>query len=113
MGREIVYCSQCGVRILEKDLAAGRAFTVLDKVFCAECREKAFTQRPGPEPAPARSPASPSLAERKATATAPRAPVQGIRPPSRPEGVQPPRAIVRQKNNTPVVVASLVGVLAI
>ena len=116
MGREIVYCSQCGVRILEKDLAAGRAFTVLDKVFCAECREKAFTQGPGPAPASApasaRSSAPPSLAERKATATAPRAPVQGIRPPSRPEGVQAPRTIVRKKNNTPVIVASLVGVLA-
>jgi tetratricopeptide (TPR) repeat protein len=117
MGREIVYCSQCGVRILEKDLAAGRAFTVLNKVFCADCRDQAFSQAPqlgsgrGPAPAP-KAPAAPPAAERKATVTVPRAAIQGIRPPARPEGVQAPRAVLRRKNNTPLYIGSAVGVVA-
>jgi hypothetical protein len=122
MGREIVYCSQCGVRILEKDLSTGRAFTVLDKVFCAECRDQAFKQGPGPEPAPAaRAPAarpSPQApVERKASGAAPRVaaparPRPGA-PPVRPEGVSSPRPVVRKANNRPVVIGSAVGLLAI
>ena len=122
MGREIVYCSQCGVRILEKDLAAGRAFTVLNKVFCADCRDQAFSKGAGPAPAarPSTAPSAPPSVERKATVTAPR--VQGIRPldpargrplaPARPEGVQAPRAVIKRKNNTPIYIGSAVGVVA-
>ena len=44
MGREIVYCNLCGIRILEDDLLKGRALTLLDKVFCAACKAKAFSQ---------------------------------------------------------------------
>ena len=121
MGREIVYCSQCGVRILEKDLSTGRAFTVLDKVFCAECRDQAFKQGPGPEPAPAMAPAArpapPAPVERKAAAAAPRVaaparPRPGA-PPMRPEGVASPRPVVRKANNKPVVIGSVVGLLVI
>jgi hypothetical protein len=44
MGREIVYCHLCGIRILEDDLLKGRALTLLDKVFCSGCKAKAFSQ---------------------------------------------------------------------
>src|SRR5262245_12597966 len=71
MGSEIVYCHLCGGRIVEKDLLAGRALTLLDKTFCHLCKEKAFsqmrTEEPGamaqarvaaPLPPPPRSPAA-------------------------------------------------------
>jgi len=141
MGREIVYCSQCGVRILEKDLAAGRAFTVLDKVFCAECRDQAFTQDPAPRTAappalkgsaahpsgpalkgsvahpsgPAR-PSAPPLGPIKAAVTAARPPMAGLRPsapPRRPEGVAAPRVTVKRSNPMPMYIGSAVGVVGI
>ncbi|HKS17506.1 MAG TPA: hypothetical protein VJU16_09360, partial [Planctomycetota bacterium] len=117
MGREIVYCSQCGVRILEKDLAAGRAFTVLDKVFCAECRDQAFTQGPGPrDEAP---PVRPVLSQAGPAKEAPAVtrPLAGGRspgaPPRRPEGVAAPRVTVKRSNPMPLYIGSAVGVLGI
>jgi tetratricopeptide (TPR) repeat protein len=127
MGREIVYCSQCGVRILEKDLAAGRAFTVLDKVFCAECRDQAFTQGPGPaRPDPPLDSArgKPQARPVKEAPTATR-PLAGIRnpaapldpargkPPRRPEGVASPRVTVKRSNPMPLYIGSAVGVIGI
>lgn len=37
MGSEIVYCSVCGDRILERDFQKGRAITILKKTYCARC----------------------------------------------------------------------------
>lgn len=37
MGREIVYCSQCGDRITSSDLDKGRAAMVLKRYFCKKC----------------------------------------------------------------------------
>ena len=37
MGREIVYCSECGDRITSSDLDKGRAGMVLKRYFCKKC----------------------------------------------------------------------------
>ena len=127
MGREIVYCSQCGVRILEKDIAGGRAFTVLDKVFCAECRDQAFAQAnapapaaraTAPKPAPAKAPAARPAPGKPAPAAAPARPGPAARP--RPgmiqEGVTPPhekRVVVHAPNRTPLYIASAAGMIGL
>src|SRR5688572_12567957 len=115
MGREIVYCSQCGVRILEKDLSTGRAFTVLDKVFCAECRDQAFSQGSGPALKPGPVTAKPAAAKVAAAPTSrPASPIS--RPEHRmpPEGVQAPRRkVVREKNRTGVYIACGVGMVVL
>jgi len=41
MGREIVYCDVCGERILEQDFNTGRALVLLNKNYCAVCKDKA------------------------------------------------------------------------
>lgn len=117
MGREIVYCSQCGVRILEKDLAAGRAFTVLDKVFCAECRDQAFTQVKAEAPA-ARQSAPAKTAPAKVAAAPPR-PAAPAAPAARPvpraaapHAPHAPRVIVHAPNRTGLYIACAAGVLA-
>lgn len=119
MGREIVYCSQCGVRILEKDLAAGRAFTVLDKVFCADCRDQAFTQATAAAPASAKVSAgrtAPPPQVPKSASTAPRAPAgvrsPGISAPPRAEGAAP-RTVVKRSNPMPLYIGSAIGVVGI
>src|SRR6185295_3401750 len=103
--------SQCGARILEKDLESGRAFTLLDKVFCAACREHAFSQAAVEEarpPARAASgkphPGSPASASRMPVVTRPAGPPSGSPP-------APHRPVLRRKNNTPLYVGSAVGVL--
>jgi hypothetical protein len=37
MGKEIVYCSVCGGRILESDFKKGKAVTVLKRNYCPNC----------------------------------------------------------------------------
>jgi hypothetical protein len=37
VGREIVYCNQCGIRITEADFEKRRAVTVLGKNYCRTC----------------------------------------------------------------------------
>jgi len=37
VGREIVYCNQCGLRITAADFEKGRAATVLGKNYCRRC----------------------------------------------------------------------------
>ena len=122
MGREIVYCSQCGVRILEKDLAAGRAFTVLDKVFCAECRDQAFTQGAAPEPPPAkmvagRPPGRPPMpAARKSGSPVARLPavVRGSVGMAPPEGAPAaPRMVAKKSNPMPLYIGSAVGLVGL
>jgi len=110
MGREIVYCSQCGARILERDLESGRAFTLLDKVFCAACREQAFSQAAVEE---VRPPAR-AAAGKPGPASAARMPAVS-RPAGTPGGSPPAahRPVLRRKNNTPLYVGSAVGVLAL
>jgi hypothetical protein len=109
MGREIVYCSQCGVRILEKDLATGRAFTVLDKVFCAECRDQAFAAGGAPASKPAPAAAKPSAAK---VAAPPPARLARPEPRLPQEGVQAPhRRVVHAKSKTPMYVACGVGMV--
>lgn len=110
MGREIVYCSQCGVRILEKDLAAGRAFTVLDKVFCAECRDQAFTQAKASAPAARPSAAAPT----RVASAQPRTAAPATRPVPRVGASAPhaPRVIKHAPSRTPLYIACGVGMLA-
>lgn len=37
MGSEIVYCTTCGERLLERDFQKGKAVTVLKKNYCSVC----------------------------------------------------------------------------
>ena len=42
MGREIVYCGDCGRRLNEDEFDRGRAHFIENRPYCAECREPAF-----------------------------------------------------------------------
>jgi hypothetical protein len=53
MGKPIVYCDSCGERLRDEDFGRGRAFTLENRNFCANCRPE------GAQPAPPR-PASSS-----------------------------------------------------
>lgn len=125
MGSEIVYCSLCGTRILEKDLISGRAFTLLDKTFCADCKAQAFAQMDGGDSgaarqAPARA-VQPSAARRPAPAAARPAPRPAPRAydpaPEEDPGAfeeEPPqpvpvRAVRRRRNYAPIYVGAFVG----
>ena len=46
MGKEIVYCHKCGIRITEKEFARGLAHTVEHRPFCTRCRPLATPTRP-------------------------------------------------------------------
>jgi tetratricopeptide (TPR) repeat protein len=123
MGREIVYCNLCGVRILEEDLLKGRALTLLDKVFCSACKAKAFAQmKPESEEEPEQTlqPPPKALLDEAAApetfeepepieeeAPRPKAGRTRVAPPPRPMPV-------RQKkgSNLPIVVGGLIGFLA-
>ena len=48
MGREIVYCSQCGDRITSSDFDKGGAAMVLKTYFCEKC-VKNVVDNPGPD----------------------------------------------------------------
>lgn len=39
MGKEVVYCSKCGTKIREEDFRAGRAFIIMARYACAECKD--------------------------------------------------------------------------
>ncbi len=110
MGREIVYCNLCGTRILEDDLLKGRALTLLDKVFCAACKAKAFSQmRAGDADAEnTLSPPPPELMEddHEPTEVVPRR--VGARL------AQPPtmRPMARKQSMMPIVVGGFIGFAA-
>jgi len=117
MGSEIVYCHLCGTRILEKDLLAGRALTLLDKTFCHLCKEKAFsqmrTEEPGLEgggpPTAKTSPLPPPpLPAGAPAAAAPRVALQ--RPPREP---REPLAVRPRRNPLPLYIGGTVGFLAV
>lgn len=59
MGRRIVYCDECGGRILEDDLSRGKAIQVEGRYFCAGCRpsDPVPPRPPAPEPPRAAVPA--------------------------------------------------------
>lgn len=42
MGREIVYCGDCGRRLNEDEFDRGRAHFIENRPYCAECRAPAF-----------------------------------------------------------------------
>jgi hypothetical protein len=46
MGKEIVYCHKCGIRITEKEFARGLAHTVEHRPFCTRCRPLATPTLP-------------------------------------------------------------------
>jgi len=52
MGREIVYCDQCGTRLLEEDFEKRGAVRLADKALCPVCRPKSSAAPPkrGSEP---------------------------------------------------------------
>jgi hypothetical protein len=49
MGKEIVYCSVCGERILESDFDKGRAVTILKKNYCKKCAKDIIKANATPE----------------------------------------------------------------
>ena len=48
MGKSIVYCDGCGVRLLDEDFAKGRAVGIENRSFCASCRPAAKAAAPMP-----------------------------------------------------------------
>lgn len=40
MGKEVVYCARCGTRLREEDFTEDRAFEILNRYACADCREE-------------------------------------------------------------------------
>lgn len=40
MGKEVVYCARCGKRLLEEEFDAQRAFEILNRYACTECKEE-------------------------------------------------------------------------
>ncbi len=51
MGKEIVYCQDCGISLREDDFARGKAHTFENRPYCAECRAVPEAPPP-PEPLP-------------------------------------------------------------
>jgi hypothetical protein len=74
MGREIVYCEQCGDRILGSEFEAGKAITLMHKNYCARCMPEAIKgidpkevkrileaqRKAKPTPAPKQAPKAPT-----------------------------------------------------
>jgi hypothetical protein len=50
MGKEIVYCHKCGIRITEKEFARGLAHTIAHRPFCTPCRPLATPTLPVNDP---------------------------------------------------------------
>ena len=50
MGKEIVYCHKCGIRITEKEFARGLAHTVSHLPYCSRCRPLATPTLPVNDP---------------------------------------------------------------
>ncbi|MBV8878765.1 MAG: hypothetical protein JO332_02265 [Planctomycetaceae bacterium] len=50
MGKEIVYCHKCGIRITEKEFARGLAHTVSRLPSCKRCRPLATPTLPVNDP---------------------------------------------------------------
>lgn len=61
MGKEIVYCSVCGERILESDFKKGNAVTVLKKNHCRKCAKDVVKKSQEKEAIPSTSSEPPSL----------------------------------------------------
>lgn len=59
MGQEILYCHQCGGRLVSDDFTRGRAYTIERRSFCAECVQKPTAAPPEAELKTRLSPASP------------------------------------------------------
>jgi len=87
MGKEVVYCSGCGRRLREDDFTEGRGFEILNRVACADCKERVVAElAPGEreeylqktEPKTLKRPASGLVpAQKKPTEPPSRAPSSG------------------------------------
>jgi hypothetical protein len=40
MGKEVVYCTRCGTRLREEDFKEERAFEILNRYACADCKDE-------------------------------------------------------------------------
>ncbi len=115
---QIVHCHLCGMQIQEKDLLAGRALTLLDRTFCHQCKEKAFSQMRSGDDQPTEATLSAPLPPERSsqTGTAPRGAAVQQRPfpkvtsTERPMRVVP---VVRKKNVLPLYLGGTVGFLAL
>jgi len=66
MGKEIVYCHKCGIRITEKEFARGLAHTVAHLPYCTRCRPLATPTLPVNDPDDHYVPITPSGRTRSA-----------------------------------------------
>ncbi|MBI2932185.1 MAG: hypothetical protein HYY16_11085 [Planctomycetes bacterium] len=110
MGREIVYCEICGDRILEQEFEKGRAITLLNKKYCAKCKEQAI-RNVGIEDAGA-EPLSPSLPLPDATTVKASTPRSAHKPAPVASSLRSTTGR-RSRSNTPLLVGVLVGVAAL
>jgi hypothetical protein len=95
MGREIVYCGDCGQRLSEDDFDRGRARFIENRPFCTACRGEA----PAPPPPPPR---------KQATERIPIVP-QTPRRAMPISGSPPPPPHKEKSSRTPIVVGGLIA----
>jgi len=93
---EIVYCSVCGERIVEKDFEKGKAVTILQKNYCPRCAEGVV-----------RANAEPGKGRERGKTSSPRK--LQIRPPLK----EPEPQVKRSPLSTPTAVAILIGIAAL
>jgi tRNA(Ile2) C34 agmatinyltransferase TiaS len=66
MGKEIVYCHKCGIRITEKEFSRGLAHTIANLPSCTRCRPLATPTLPVNDPDDHYAPLTPSGRARSA-----------------------------------------------
>lgn len=91
MGKEIVYCHDCGQRLSEDDFERRRAHTISNQHFCVTC---------SPLPAPAQAASSTRLKAQALPAAAPRAP-------------KPPRGAAPSSSRAPLAIGLAAGGLGL
>ncbi len=74
MGREILYCGGCGVRLLGSDFEQGRATHHSNRSYCASCREVPAPPVAAPEASSKRSSTRVRRVSTKSSAPLPQAP---------------------------------------
>ena len=104
MGREVVYCDVCVIRLLQAEFNEDGAITVNSRTYCIDCRKEAGIASPVTEPEPEPKIVKPS---RIGTGRIPRARAPATRRSTVTTKAQP------KGPNVPMIVGIVVGVLAV
>jgi hypothetical protein len=90
MGREIVYCHSCGIKIVAEELEEGKAICVANKNYCVKCKADIIKTLPADEverilqkkkkPQPKEIPPAPKVIPKPVTAVSVEAPAEVVTP---------------------------------